>query len=103
MARVGSALGADPIPRTRADAQALIEAMRPHLLCDARTREVARLVLRQPAPNRMAEPFQALTMQAGVDLLPFWARRMHGLPAPARPLVRAGTLGVARTLRWAFR
>jgi uncharacterized protein (DUF2236 family) len=43
-------------------------------------------------------------MQAGVDLLPEWARRMHGLPAPilTRPLVRAGMLGVARTLRWAF-
>ena len=53
----------------------------------------------------MAEPFQALTMQAAVDLLPGWARRMHGLPEPlfSRTLVRAGTLGMARTLRWAFR
>jgi uncharacterized protein (DUF2236 family) len=52
----------------------------------------------------MAEPLQAVTMQAAVDLLPEWARRMHGLPNPAlgRPLVRAGTLGIARTLRWAF-
>ena len=75
------------------------------MLCDARTREVARLVLTQPAPNVMAEPLQALTMQAGVDLLPAWARRMHGLSAPplSRPLVRAGTLGMARTLRWAFK
>ncbi len=44
-------------------------------------------------------------MQAAVDLLPAWARRMHGLPVPvlSRPLVRAGTLGIARTLRWAFK
>lgn len=43
-------------------------------------------------------------MGAAVDLLPAWARRMHGLPEPlvARPILRAGTLGVARTLRWAF-
>ncbi|RYJ00894.1 MAG: DUF2236 domain-containing protein, partial [Acetobacteraceae bacterium] len=43
-------------------------------------------------------------MQAGIDLLPGWAARMHGLPNPGlgRPLVRAGTLGIARTLRWAF-
>jgi uncharacterized protein (DUF2236 family) len=104
MARIASALGADPIPRARSEAQDLIQAMRPHLLCDARTREVARLVLTQPAPNMMAEPLQALTMQAGVDLLPAWARRMHGLHAPvlSLPLVRAGTLGIARTLRWAF-
>jgi uncharacterized protein (DUF2236 family) len=105
MSRVAQALGADPIPCTRAAARALIEATRPHLVCDARTREVARLVLTQHARSRVAEPFQALTMQAGVDLLPAWARRMHGLSEPlfSQALVRAGTLGMARTLRWAFR
>jgi uncharacterized protein (DUF2236 family) len=105
MGQIALALGADPIPRTRAEAQDLIKAMRPHMLCDARTREVSRLVLAQRAPGRMAEPLQALAMQAAVDLLPDWARRMHGLPAPALPgpLVRAGTLGIARTLRWAFK
>ncbi len=105
MAEVADRLGADPIPRTRSEARHLLDAMRPQMLCDARTREVARLVLTQKAPTRMAEPVQALTMQAGIDLLPAWARRMHGLHAPvlSRPLVRAGTLGVARTLRWAFK
>jgi uncharacterized protein (DUF2236 family) len=105
MACIALALGADPIPQTRPEAQNLIKTMRPQMLCDARTREVARLVLTQPAPNLMAEPLQALTMQAGIDLLPAWARRMHGLPTPtvSRPLVRAGTLGMARTLRWAFK
>ncbi len=104
MTQVGSALGADPVPRNRAEARRLINDMRPQLRCDARTREVARLVLTQRAPSLMAEPLQALTMQAGFDLLPDWARRLHGLPSPAlgRPLVRAGTLGIARTLRWAF-
>jgi uncharacterized protein (DUF2236 family) len=105
MACIALALGADPIPQTRDEAQNLIKTMRPQMRCDARTREVARLVLTQPAPNLMAEPLQALTMQAGIDLLPAWARRMHGLPTPmlSRPLVRAGTLGMARTLRWAFK
>jgi uncharacterized protein (DUF2236 family) len=105
MARIGEALGADPVPRSRGEARRLMAAMRPKLRFDARTREVAGLVLNQPAANRLAEPLQALTMQAAVDLLPEWARRMHGLenPALSRPLVRAGTLGVARTLRWAFR
>jgi uncharacterized protein (DUF2236 family) len=104
MAQVAVALGADPVPRSRLEARRLIEVMRPRMRCDARTREVARIVLNQPAPRRMAEPLQALTMQAGVDLLPDWARRLHGLQNPllGRPLLRAGTLGVARTLRWAF-
>ncbi|MCR0984690.1 oxygenase MpaB family protein [Roseomonas populi] len=104
MAMMGTALGADPVPRSRAEAQALIRATRPRLRADARTREVAQLVLNQPAPHPLAEPVQRLTMGAAVDLLPGWARTMHGLPDPllARPLVRAGTFGVAQTLRWAF-
>jgi uncharacterized protein (DUF2236 family) len=104
MTRIGAALGAAPLPAGRTAAAELIGAIRPALRVDARTREVARLVLRQPAPTPLAEPLQALTMQAAVDLLPDWARRMHGLPAPrlSRPLVRAGTLAAARTLRWAF-
>ena len=104
MAQIAEGLGAAPIPRSRAAARRLIETMRPQLLCDARTTEVAALVLRQPTKSVMTETLQTLTMQAGVDLLPGWARRMHGLSNPAlgRPLLRAGTLGVARTLRWAF-
>ncbi len=47
----------------------------------------------------------AATFQAAIDLLPPWARAMHGL-APSRlsrPMVTGGTLALARTLRWAFR
>jgi uncharacterized protein (DUF2236 family) len=104
MARVGAALGADPVPHSRFEARHLFEVMRPRLRSDARTREVARLLLAQRAPSVLAEPLQTLAMRAAVDLLPAWARRMHGLHNSAldRPLVRAGTLGVARTLRWAF-
>jgi uncharacterized protein (DUF2236 family) len=104
MAQIGTALGADPVPRSREEAWQLLQAMRSELRFDQRTREVARLVLRQPARHRMVEPLQVLTMQAAIDLLPRWAQRMHGLHTPglSRPLVRAGTLGIARTLRWAF-
>ena len=104
MAEVGRRLGADPLPRTQAEAQALIRALRPRLRVDERTREVARLLLSREGGNPAARPFRALVLQAGVDLLPGWARRMHGLssPLPARPLVRTGTRGVARTIRWAF-
>lgn len=103
MARVAEALGADPVPRDRAGAEALIAAFRPELRADHRTREVARLVLGQRLGPPAAAPASAVLMQAGVDLLPEWARRMHGLRRPlAGPAVRGGTLGAARLLRWAF-
>ncbi|MDE8349349.1 MAG: oxygenase MpaB family protein [Acidocella sp.] len=105
MAVVAVALGADPVPRSRREATKLMRQMRPALRHDARTREVAHILQNQPADNFASESFQALTMQAAVDLLPDWALRMHNLGNPllARPLVRAGTFGVAQTLRWAFR
>ena len=104
MAQIGQGLGADPVPRSRLEAEALIRAMRPQLRVDARTHEIARTLLDRPAPKFAAEPLQKLTMQAGIDLLPEWARRMHGLTSPvlSRPVVRGGTLAIAQTLRWAF-
>jgi uncharacterized protein (DUF2236 family) len=105
MAQVARALGASPVPTSLSGAQQLIRTMRPRLQCDARTRQVARFILSQPAQNPLAGPLKALTMQAGIDLLPDWARRMHGFQTPllARPLIRAGALGVAEVLRWSFR
>jgi uncharacterized protein (DUF2236 family) len=105
MAVIGHALGADPLPQSRLEARRLLLAMRPRLRVDDRTRQIAHLLVSHRTPSPLAEPVQALTVHAGVDLLPGWARRMHGLPDPllTRPLVRAGTLGIAKTLRWAFR
>ena len=105
MAQVALGLGAAPVPRDRAAAHRLLDSYRPQLRVDARTQEVRRLILKAASADLLTAPVQVLGNQAAIDLLPEWARRMHGLPNPAlgRPLVRAGTLGVARTLRWAFR
>lgn len=106
MAQVATLLGADPVPRSRAEAEALLQAFRPELRADHRSAEVAGLVLRSPAvTGPVGRSVQALGSQAAIDLLPDWARRMHRLPNPvlARPLVRAGTLGLAGTIRWAMR
>jgi uncharacterized protein (DUF2236 family) len=104
MARIGAALGADPLPRTRAEAESLIRSFRPELRADDRTREVARMVLRQTVGQPAVDMAAGVIMQAGLDMLPEWARRMHGIPPslPA-PLVRGGALSTARFLRWAFR
>ena len=104
VAQIGRALGADPIPTTRAEAEALVAAMRPQLRADARTHTVADMVLTQRAQDLLLEPALGLTLRAGIDLLPEWAREMHGLaPSPIeRHAVRIGAHGLARTLRWAF-
>jgi uncharacterized protein (DUF2236 family) len=104
MAMIGEMLGAVAVPRSHAEAMALIETMRPSLTVTERTREVAHLVLNQPSRSAASAPLQAMVFQAAVDLLPRWAREMHGLHGPVltRPLIRAGTYGVAKTLRWAF-
>jgi uncharacterized protein (DUF2236 family) len=105
MVRIAEALGADPVPQSRAEAERLMDDMRSELGVTGRTREVARLVLDQRAAHRAVASVQALTFGAAVDLLPGWARQMHGFAGSrlTRPLVRAGTTGIARTLRWAFR
>lgn len=101
MARIGLALGADPVPRDRAEAEALIQSMRPQLKADARTREVAALVMGQRIGGAAEGIAASLVMACGADLLPDWARQMHGLPA-ARPAQKFGARSLARTLDWVY-
>lgn len=101
---VARALGADPVPETRGQAEALIREFLPELRADDRTYAVAGLVLSQPSTSLVASPAQNLLMQAAVDLMPAWAKAMHKrrLHRPVRPLVRGGAMVMARTLHWAF-
>ena len=60
-------------------------------------------MLKQTMGSRTTDSASRIIMQAGVDLLPDWARRMHGLHRPLDlPVIRAGANTMARTLRWAF-
>ncbi|PJG46330.1 hypothetical protein CAF53_19245 [Sphingobium sp. LB126] len=104
-AQVARALGADTVPESRVEAEALITSFLPELRVDARTRDVARMILSQPAPSTAMKPAQALLMQAAVDILPFWAKRLHGFQIRplASPLIRGGAFTIAHMLRWAFR
>lgn len=104
VAPVAEALGADPVPRTRADAEALVAEFRAELAPDARSREIARIVRDPPGTRLRDRPVQGLLTQAAVDLLPGWARRMHGIQPSrlTRPAVGGATLGLASALRWAF-
>ena len=102
MAVVADRLGADPVPRDRAAAEALIQSLRPDLRADARTRVVAQLVLNQSVGAALTDAASGVIMRAGVDLLPDWARQMHGLKTPPTLVVRAGAHALARTLGWAY-
>jgi uncharacterized protein (DUF2236 family) len=105
IAIIGELLGADPVPKSRAEAEALIADFLPELKADDRSREVLHLLLHQRAPSLALVPFQTLTMNAAIELLPDWARRMHGLATPTltKPAIRLGTRGIAETVRWALR
>ena len=101
---IARALGADPVPRNRAEAEALLDRFRSELVSDARTRRVRDLILGAPPKNLAAAPVQALLMQAAIDLLPPYARRLHALRASrlTRPGLNLATTGLSRTLRWAL-
>lgn len=101
---VARRLGADPVPQTRAEAQALIERFRPQLASGEQVRAVAVMILDQPAKSLIAAPAQHLLMEAAVDLLPGWAKVMHDRRVePLQiPAVRGGTWAMAQALHWAF-
>jgi uncharacterized protein (DUF2236 family) len=101
-ATIARRLGATGVPETRREVAAYLQAIRPELTCDRRTREVARALLTQRAPTPAMAPFGKLIFLAAQDLLPDWAARMHGIHAPAsrRPALQMGVKGVGTVLRW---
>lgn len=101
---VAHRLGAATVPTTRGELDLYMAAVRPALRADHRTRVVARALLDRRGATPTMTQVQALAMTAGLDLLPDWAARMHGIaPQPARRAVRrVGVAGVAGVLRWAL-
>jgi uncharacterized protein (DUF2236 family) len=101
---VARKLGAEPVPETRSAAEGLIREFRGELVADDRSREFRDLVINAEAGSLPEAAVQKLLMSAAIDLLPPWARTMHGLSVPpfTAPPIRAATFGLASTLRWAF-
>lgn len=102
--RVAALLGAEPVPATRAELVALIDATKVRLRADERTKEACRIVVDPPGLSLSARSVHRLLTNAAIGLLPHWARGMHDLPY--RPLsefeAAAGATAIARALRWAF-
>lgn len=96
-------LDADPVPTTRWEAERLITSFEQELRADDRTRAFRDLVLKAPPASLGEAPVQMLLMNAAVDLMPEFARRLHALSRPMLPpIVRGATFGLASTIRWAF-
>jgi uncharacterized protein (DUF2236 family) len=102
---VGHAMGVDPVPVTRFAAEQLIRSMRHELASDARTREVARLILQAPAPagppsrcSRSPSRPRSTCCRAGRAA----CMGCHG-PSSLCHWCGRGTASLASTLRWAFR
>jgi len=101
---IALALGADPVPTNRAEAEAIFRELRGDLSASPDAREVADLVLTQ-RPKGAPPAVQALLGAEAVALLPPFARSMLGLERPGLAALpaRAATWGMGKTLRWAFR
>ena len=101
---IALALGADPVPTNRVEAEAIFRELRSDLAASPAAREVADLVLSQ-RPKGAPPAVQTLLGAEAVALLPPFARSMLGLERPGLAAIpaRAATWGMGKTLRWAFR
>ncbi|QQX87186.1 DUF2236 domain-containing protein [Cupriavidus necator] len=102
VAHIAEMLGAADVPRSRAEVTAYLEAMRPALLASERTSEVVRLVRKMPVANPLLQPAVRIMADAGIALLPQWARHQLDLDGPSirRPAALAGMHVLAPALRW---
>jgi len=101
---IARALGADPVPIDRREAEAVFRDLRTDLTASPAAREIAQLVLTQKPPGS-PPAVQALLGAEAVALLPPFARSMLALERPGLAAIpaRAATWGMGKTLRWAFR
>ena len=101
---IARALGADPVPEARSEAEAIFRELRHDLSPSPAAREIAQLVLNQ-RPKGTPIAVQTMITADAVAMLPDWARTMLKLQRPKLTALpaRAATWGMGRTLRWAFR
>ena len=101
---IARALGADPVPINRNEAEDLFRDLRADLRSSPEAREVAQLVLTQRPPGT-PPGLQSVLGGDAVEMLPPFARTMLGLTRPgiAALPARAATWGIGKTLRWAFK
>ena len=101
---VARALGADPVPTNRREAEAIFRELRADLKTSAEARDAAQFVM-AIRPEGAPPALQKAILAESIALLPPFARSMLGIERSALVAIpaRATAWGAARTLRWAFR
>jgi uncharacterized protein (DUF2236 family) len=107
---IGLMSGADWMPETHAELLAYVEAMRPKLGVNAQTLAFFDFLLEMPfgvpqGLGPLSRPAHRAQAQAGMGLMPGWARRLSGFDSSTfeRRFVHSPLLQTyARTLRWAY-
>ncbi|RLV57300.1 DUF2236 domain-containing protein [Aeromicrobium phragmitis] len=98
-------LGAEDVPRTVGELDAVLASYRPELASTAAARAAARfLIVHPPVPIAVRAPYGLLSA-AAIGLLPRWARwplRLPWLPGVEATAVRAAGLTVTSGIRWAM-
>jgi uncharacterized protein (DUF2236 family) len=104
MTRVGQRLGAQDLPETRHQALSQLQAYRPDLRVDERTRETIHLIENYPcAPSE--RPLVMLMVRAAFQMLPDWALELlqrQRTCAAEQAAVRAALQAMGASLAWAF-
>jgi uncharacterized protein (DUF2236 family) len=104
MTRVGQRLGAQDLPETRQQALSQLQAYRPDLQVDERTRETIRLIENYPcAPSE--RPLVMLMVRAAFQMLPDWALDLLQRERPCaaeQAAVRTALQAMGASLAWAF-
>jgi uncharacterized protein (DUF2236 family) len=105
---IGRMGGAGEIPETVAELDDYVEAMRPKLDVTHQTLQFFEFLMTMPfgmpMPGPLSRPVHRFQIEAGMSLMPDWARQLTGFDSPelARRLVHHQTLAAyARLLRWA--
>jgi uncharacterized protein (DUF2236 family) len=106
---IGRMGGAGEIPETVADLEEYVESMRPRLGVNHQTLEFFDFLLTMPfgppAPGPLSRPLHRFQVEAGMSLMPEWARKLTGFDTSAlarRAVHHPALAAYARTIRWAF-
>jgi uncharacterized protein (DUF2236 family) len=108
-ALIGRMSGAGEIPESVAELDFYVEDMRPKLAVTQQTLQFFEFLMTMPfgvpLPGPLSRPMHRFQVEAGMSLMPEWARRMSGFDSLAleRKLMYSPSLAsYARAIRWAF-